>query len=50
MKLSIETRCDMSETLDVRPTYTDVVYLYQDGSPGADAVGDAWLDNISEEK
>jgi hypothetical protein len=34
---------DLSDTLDVCPRYSDVVYLYQDGSPGADAVGNAWL-------
>lgn len=40
------TDIDLASTQDVSPRYADVVYLYQDGSDGADAVGDAWLNHL----
>lgn len=34
---------DLADTVDASPRYSDVIALYQDGSDGADSVGDAWL-------
>jgi len=54
MKLGIANRIevsdvDLSDTQDVTPKYSDIVYLYQDCSVGADSVADAWLNHIGGE-
>ena len=54
MKLGVAGRipiidADLSDTQDVTPRYSDIVYLYQDGSHGADSVADMWLDHIGGE-
>ncbi len=56
MKLGIANRIivtvledQLADTQDITPRYADVVYLYQDGSEGADSVADAWLSHMSHE-
>ncbi len=48
MKLGVANRIsvtdlDTDDTVDIRPSYTEIVYLLTMREPGADDVAQAWL-------
>ncbi len=39
------TDFDLEVTVDVTPSYTDIVYVFQAGDSAADCVAQSWLDS-----